>query len=129
MSLTLDKDEFFLLQHSSTETSGDTALYLMLASEIPATPQGQSGPGQSSAYLIGCTPQICGGAPIIIGTRISVHHLIEALTRLGEKSRLGAVYPQLSAGQIDAAEEYYRQHPAEIEELIEEETRSEFAIQ
>jgi len=58
-----------------------------------------------------------------------VHHLIEALTRLGEKSRLGAVYPQLSAGQIDAAEEYYRQHPAEIEELIEEETRSEFAIQ
>lgn len=127
MSPTLDRAEFFLLQRPSGETSGDTTSYLMLSPEIVSTPPGQSAIGQSAAYLIGRTPQICGGAPIIIGTRISVHHLIEALTRLGDKSLLSAVYPQLSAAQIDAAEEYYRSHSAEIEELIEEESRAEFA--
>lgn len=127
MSPTLDRTEFFLVQRPSGETSGDTASYLMLAPEIVSPPPGQSASGQSAAYLIGRTPQICGGAPIIIGTRISVHHLIEALTRLGDKSRLSSVYPQLTAAQIDAAEEYYRMHSAEIEELIEEESRAEFA--
>ncbi|MBI3291194.1 MAG: DUF433 domain-containing protein [Elusimicrobia bacterium] len=82
---------------------------------------------KSSDLFIGSTPGICGGAPIILGTRLAVHQIIEqheAFHR--EKERLLKAYPHMTVQQLDAAIEYYRGHREEIEDLIEEERIAEF---
>lgn len=67
-------------------------------------------------------PKICGGAPVIKGTRISVHHLIEQMIKLHwPKERLVQSYPHLSIEQVESALNYYESHKAEIEKLIERE--------
>lgn len=126
MTLKIDVPRFSITQPSS-ETSGDGDSFLLLTGELIPGREGQFSQAQSSKYLIGRSPAICGGVPIVIGTRISVHHLIEAITRLGDRERLTTAYPHLSPHQIDAALDYYKQHAAEIDELIEEDRRSEFS--
>ena len=66
---------------------------------------------------------VCGGRPIIEGTRISVK-LIVGWVRLGmTTAEIVAEYPHLSVAQIADALAYYEDHPEEIEAEFAEEER------
>ncbi len=76
---------------------------------------------ETRRLFIGINPSICNGAPIIMGTRISVVNIIEK-TKLGwSVDRLLEEYPHLDKKQIIASIEYYDSHKQEIEQLIAEE--------
>jgi uncharacterized protein (DUF433 family) len=64
------------------------------------------------------TPGVCGGDACIRGTRIQVWLLV--LNRKWGKSDAEVLdnYPSLAPGDLDAAWEYYRQNPLEIEQAI-----------
>lgn len=72
--------------------------------------------------LIGIHPSICGGEPIILGTRISVANIIEKMDRLGyDIEKVLSDYPHLSKDQIEACLEHYAENKKEIDEILEEE--------
>ena len=78
-----------------------------------------------SRKLIQEHPNICGGAPVISGTRIPVATIIE-FNRLGlPVSKILNQYPHLTKQQIFAALEYYQDHKDKIDKLIKEEHDSE----
>ena len=62
---------------------------------------------------------VCGGAPSLSGTRISVHHVISQMRCLGWTSgRFLRSYPHLSLREIESALSYYEGHGTEIDALI-----------
>lgn len=68
--------------------------------------------------LITRKPTICGGEPIIVGTRTPVRAIVEHV-RLGDSPEdiLGHL-PYLTLEKIHAALDYYRDNKAEIDEWI-----------
>ncbi len=65
-------------------------------------------------------PDVCGGEPCIVRTRIPVW-LLEQARRLGtSEQRLLAAYPSLRAEDLVNAWAYARSHAAEIERQIRE---------
>jgi uncharacterized protein (DUF433 family) len=65
-------------------------------------------------------PRICGGSPIIRGTRITVW-LLASLIRGGvTPEEIIKAYPQLELAQVYDALSYYFDHRQEIEQEIEE---------
>ncbi len=63
-------------------------------------------------------PGVCGGSPIIKGTRITVR-LIAQLYKAGETvEEIIQAYPHLSAAAVYDAISYYLDHQAEIEAEI-----------
>jgi uncharacterized protein (DUF433 family) len=71
-----------------------------------------------SASLIDKTPGVCSGDARIHGTRIPVWLLVLHL-RLGQAAdAVLASYPSLSPADLDAAWDYYSDHPLEIEQTI-----------
>ena len=72
--------------------------------------------------LIGKHPSICGGDPIILGSRISVANIIEKIDRLGyDVEKILTDYPHLSKNHMEACLEYYADNKKEIDEILEEE--------
>jgi uncharacterized protein (DUF433 family) len=91
--------------------------------------------------MIGTNKKVCGGDPIILGTRISVPIIIEKIQNLGYaleeilsdlrnnnyNSKITAIeeinflYPDLDQQQILACIEYYENNKREIDSIIEEE--------
>ena len=66
------------------------------------------------------TPDVCGGEPRIVRTRIPVWALIQA-RRLGtSEADLLRSFPTLRAEDLANAWAYYRSHPDEIEQQIRE---------
>jgi uncharacterized protein (DUF433 family) len=66
------------------------------------------------------TPSICGGEPVIKGTRISVR-LIAELERLGKSvDEIIALYPHLTHAEVYDALSYYYDNKEEIARYIEE---------
>jgi len=65
-------------------------------------------------------PDICGGSPTVLGTRISVR-LIASRIKIGDTSEdILRDYPHLTLAQIHDAISYYFDHKEEIEkELLE----------
>jgi uncharacterized protein (DUF433 family) len=69
------------------------------------------------------TPNVCGGSPRLIRTRIPVW-LLEHLRRTGfSEAKILASYPTLTAGDLVQAWEYVAAHRAEIDREIEENER------
>lgn len=71
-------------------------------------------------------PAICGGDPVIVGTRIPIR-LIYLRTRAGDSvESIQRTYPRLTLAQIHDALSYAYDHLSEIEEEIrrEQETYS-----
>lgn len=67
-------------------------------------------------------PEIAGGRPIIVGTRISVD-FIARLFQAGEQpEEIVATYPHLSPAAVYDAVSYYLDHQAEIDRLIADST-------
>ncbi|MBI5202132.1 MAG: DUF433 domain-containing protein [Elusimicrobia bacterium] len=126
MTFKVDSPTFEIAARAK-ETSGDGDSFLLLAGGGSFLSRVEAPSDHGSAYLIGKSPLVCGGAPIVIGTRVAVHHLVEALTRLGDRAKLLSVYPHLSTDQVAAALAYYRDHSEEIEELIAEDQKAEFS--
>lgn len=66
---------------------------------------------------------VCGGRPIVEGTRLSVK-LIVGWLRIGlTPEAIMEQYPELSAAEIAGALAYYRDHPEEIDAEFAEEQR------
>ncbi len=65
-------------------------------------------------------PSVCGGRPIIEGTRISVRHIAQ-LYKVGDTvEEILQAHPHLSAAAVYDAISYYLDHQPEIEKEIEE---------
>ena len=69
--------------------------------------------------LIERRPDVCGGEPVLAGTRTPVRAIVEHV-RLGDRVKdILEHLPYLTAGHIYAALDYYRSHKQEIDDLIE----------
>jgi uncharacterized protein (DUF433 family) len=63
---------------------------------------------------------VCGGEPVIVGTRITVS-LIAELERLGHTAdEIVTMYPHITHAQVYDALSYYYHHRNEIDRIIEE---------
>ncbi len=63
---------------------------------------------------------VCGGEPVIVGTRISVS-LIAELEKSGYTAdEMVAMYPHITHSQVYDALSYYYHHRDEIDKMIEE---------
>ncbi len=75
------------------------------------------------------TPGVCGGYPCIGDTRIPVRLIVE-FTRDGlDIDAILAIYPQLSREQVRGALDYYKAHPARVDEDIARNARSWMELQ
>ena len=75
---------------------------------------GDSFPGIES------TPNVCGGEPCIVRTRIPVWVLVQARNLGMSEAALLESYPSLRAEDLVSAWAYYRSHHQEIDEQIAE---------
>lgn len=66
---------------------------------------------------------VCGGRPIIEGTRLSVKLIVGWIRQGMTPEEIIEQYPQLSAAQVADALAYYQDHPEEIEAEFAEEKR------
>lgn len=67
---------------------------------------------------------VCGGEPVIVGTRISVR-LIAEMEKAGHSvDEIVAMYPHIKHAHIYDALSYYYDHKTEIDGLIEENKES-----
>ncbi|MBI5696508.1 MAG: DUF433 domain-containing protein [Nitrospirae bacterium] len=70
------------------------------------------------------TPGVCGGEPVIQGSRISVR-LIAGWYRMGRTAdEILEYYPQLSLAKIYDALSYYHDHREEVDKSIEDDTEA-----
>jgi uncharacterized protein (DUF433 family) len=74
------------------------------------------GPGGES--VIRKTPGICGGDACIRGTRIMVWLLVDLHKQGASDKEILEGYPTLTQSDLQAAWEYYRQNPIEIDNAI-----------
>jgi uncharacterized protein (DUF433 family) len=65
-------------------------------------------------------PEVCGGEPCIVRTRIPVWLLVQARRLSTSEADLLQAYPTLRAEDLANAWAYYRAHPEEIERQIRE---------
>ena len=77
--------------------------------------------GQKTRYLyIERRKGVCGGEPVITGTRISVSLIVE-LDRMGHSvDEIITMYPHIKHAQVYEALSYYYDHKEEIDKIIEE---------
>ncbi len=63
---------------------------------------------------------VCGGEPVIVGTRISVSLIVE-MERAGHSvDEMVTMYPHITHAQVYDALSYYYDHKKEIDKIIEE---------
>lgn len=78
--------------------------------------------GFSWAAHITEKPGVCGGAPILVGTRVAVHTIVELVHCLGwSADRVVEEYPYLGKDQVQAALEYYKTNGKLIDKLLAQE--------
>ena len=70
------------------------------------------------------TPGVSGGYPCIGYTRIAVRLIVEAFRATESIDGVAERYDQLTREQIKAALDYYREHPARVDEDIERNARA-----
>ena len=75
---------------------------------------GDSFPGVES------NPDVCGGEPCIVRTRIPVWLLVQARKLGSSEAELLRAYPSIRAEDLASAWAYYRAHKEEIERQIQE---------
>ncbi len=63
-------------------------------------------------------PEVCGGEPCIVRTRIPVWVLVRALNLGLSEADLLRSYPTLHAEDLAVARSFYRSHPALIDDQI-----------
>lgn len=69
--------------------------------------------------FISQSPDICGGAPVIAGTRVRVSHVAFRYERERQSpDDIAHAYPHLSLAQVHAALAYYYSHREDIDKEI-----------
>lgn len=63
---------------------------------------------------------VCGGEPVIVGTRISVRLIIETERAGNSVDEIVAMYPHITHAQVYDALSYYYDHKEQVDKLIEE---------
>lgn len=71
---------------------------------------------------IGRVEGVCGGEPIILGTRISVTRIVELFQDSGSIDEILDALPHLTPAQVHAALTYYYDNQEEIEQLLKQRT-------
>lgn len=94
----------------STMTTGEKAQLLQLV----ARNLGDAFPG------IDIIPEVCGGEPCVVRTRIPVWVLVQARQLGTSEADLLQCYPTLRAEDLASAWAYFRSHREEIEHQIRE---------
>src|SRR3990172_7099852 len=85
-----------------------------------ATSKGLAMKTKTEHAYISTTPGVCGGEPIIKGTRIAVR-MIAGWYKMGRTpDEILELYPHLNLAKIYDALSYYHDHQKEIDKLIEE---------
>jgi uncharacterized protein (DUF433 family) len=74
--------------------------------------------GSDSDAIVRKTPAVCGGEARIRDSRIMVWLLVSFMREGMTDAEVLANYPTLTADDLNAAREYYREHPDEIDEAI-----------
>jgi uncharacterized protein (DUF433 family) len=77
----------------------------------------QTVPERGAARIIR-DPRICGGDPVVAGTRVPVHSIVIHWQYYHDIERLRRAYPHLDALAIECALAYYEAHRTEIDQLI-----------
>lgn len=72
-------------------------------------------------------PRICGGDPIVAGTRVPVHSVVIQWQLYHDINRLIEAFPRLDAAAVQTALAFYETHRAEIDALIEEHERAAYS--
>jgi uncharacterized protein (DUF433 family) len=62
------------------------------------------------------TPGVCGGYPVVRGTRIPVRILVSVYRATCDLAEILARYPHLTVEQVQGALDYYAAHPARVDE-------------
>jgi uncharacterized protein (DUF433 family) len=62
------------------------------------------------------TPGVCGGFPVVRGTRTPVWLLVETYRETGDVAATAAAFPHLTADQVRGALDYYAKYPARVDE-------------
>jgi uncharacterized protein (DUF433 family) len=75
-------------------------------------------PIAATASRISSTPGVCGGDACVRATRIMVWLLLYLRRRGRTDADLLDAYPDLTPADLDAAWDYYRAHPVEIEQAV-----------
>ena len=83
-------------------------------------------PEQKVARIIR-DPRICGGDPIVAGTRIPVHSVVIQWQLYHDINRLMQAFPRLDAAAIRTALAFYEANRAEIDGLIQEHERAAYS--
>lgn len=78
--------------------------------------------------LIAEQPGVNGGYPVVAPTRIAVRLVVEAFRETGDLRETIQAFPQLSREQVQAALDYYRDHPSRVDEDVERNERALRAI-
>lgn len=86
-------------------------------------------PAAAPAYrYVTRVPGICGGRPIIRGTRVPVNAIVGSHKLGMSPEEIAAALPNLTLAQVHEALSYYYDHMDEIEREIEEERRARSAV-
>lgn len=75
------------------------------------------------------TPGVCGGYPVVRGTRTPVWVIVQAQRELGNVERTGDNFPHLSLEQVRGALDYYATYPARVDEDFERHARALLELQ
>lgn len=71
---------------------------------------------QPASPLIAEYPDVNGGYPVIAMTRIAVRFVVQAFQELGGFDETVEAFPQLRREQVQAALDYFKQHPQRVDE-------------
>jgi uncharacterized protein (DUF433 family) len=69
------------------------------------------------------TPGVCGGYPVVRGTRTPVRLLVEAFRELGDAEATRAAFSHLTVEQVRGALAYYAAQPARVDADFERHAR------
>ena len=76
-------------------------------------------PRREAARIVS-DPQICGGEPIVAGTRVPVSSVVVQWQLYRDRSRVLSAFPRLDDQSLGAALAYYEANRQEIDRLIDE---------
>jgi len=68
------------------------------------------------------TPEVCGGAARIAGTRIRVADIVR-MFKLGYTKEEIAEWYSITLDDVNEALRYYKEHPEEVDRIIKEEEK------
>ena len=76
--------------------------------------------GHSHPY-VECRPGVCGGEPLVVGTRFPVRSVVTSVYRLGvTPEEMVEAWPYLTLAHIHDALSYYHDHRGTIDRAIRE---------